>query len=218
MAENKALSGLLLAMMDIPAEIEADFNHWYDTEHVPERLAVPGFRGARRYKAVEGSPAYQALYELDSPEVLDRPEYQRLSEIKSEGTQRIVPQFRNFFRGVYREIPTEAPEVPAPANVGGVLLVGLSVPPEREEEFNAWYNTEHIPFLAQVPGVLRARRFEPIDGSKKYLAVYELADTNVIQSEAWAKAANTPWSARQRQWYQRWLNRILSKALTPVTA
>ena len=116
--------------------------------------------------------------------MLDRPEYKRLSELKSDGTQRIVPQFRNLFRGVYREMSTEAPKAPTPTKVGGVLLVGLSVPPERDEEFNAWYNTEHIPFLSQVPGVLRARRFEPIDGSKKYLAVYELADTNVIQSEA----------------------------------
>jgi hypothetical protein len=217
MAGGKASSGLLLAMMDIPAEVEADFNHWYDTEHIPERLAVPGFRGARRYKAVEGGPAYQALYELDSLDVLDTAEYKRLATINSEGTRRIVPQFQNMFRGVYREIATEVPETAAPEKVGAVLLVGLSVPVEHEEEFNAWYNTEHLPYLAAVPGVLRARRFEPTDGSKKYLAVYELTEPNIPNTDAWAKASNTPWSARQRTYYDRWL-RTISQALAPVTA
>lgn len=217
MAGNTASSGLLLAMMDVPAAIEADFNHWYDTEHIPERLAVPGFRAARRYQAVEGAPAYQALYELDSPDVLETAEYKRLATINSEGTRRIVPQFQNLFRGVYREIPTDVPAKAAPAQVGAVLLVGLSVPAEREEEFHAWYNTEHVPYLSAVPGVLRARRFEPVDGSNKFLAVYELDDPQVPYSEAWSKAANTPWSARQRTYYDRWL-RTISQALVPVTA
>lgn len=217
MAGGKASSGLLLAMMDIPADIESDFNRWYDTEHVPERLAVPGFRAARRYQAVEGGPAYQALYELDGPEVLESAEYKRLGTLNSEGTRRVVPKFQNLFRGVYREIATEAPERAAPEKVGGVLLVGLSVPAEHDEEFNAWYNTEHIPYLSAVPGVLRARRYEPTGGSKKYLAVYELADANVPYTDAWAKAANTPWSARQRTYYDRWL-RTISRSLVPVTA
>lgn len=209
--------GLLLAMMDIPADIEADFNRWYDTEHIPERLAVPGFRGARRYQAVEGSPRYQALYELDSVETLEHPEYQQLSQIRSEGTRRITPQFQNLQRGVFRQIFPEGAATSPPASVGGVLLIGLSPPPEREEEFHAWYNLEHIPFLSAVPGVLRARRFAPVDGSKSFLAVYELGDPDVTQSAEWDKARDTPWSARQRQYYQFWL-RIRSRALTPVKA
>lgn len=210
--------GLLLAMMDIPAEIEADFNHWYDTEHIPERLAVPGFRSARRFRAIDGSPRYQALYELESVAALEHPEYQKLSTIRSEGTQRITPQFQNLQRHVLTQIfPDPANTPPAPENVGGVLLVGLSAPPEREEEFHAWYNLEHIPFLSAVPGVLRARRFEPVDGSKKYLAVYELADPRVTESPEWEKARDTPWSARMRQHYQFWL-RVRSEALAPVGA
>ena len=217
MATTKA-PGLLLAMVDIPPELEADFNHWYDTEHIPERLAVPGFVGAQRYQAIEGEPKYQALYELESVDVLESPEYKRVSELRSEGTQRIMPQFRNLQRGVYTQIfPEGAQAAPAPAGTKAVLLVGLAVPPEREEEFHAWYNTEHIPFLSAVPGVLRARRFAPTDGSRRYLAVYEFADPDVMSTEAWEKAANTPWSARQRQWYDRWL-RVRSRALTPVTA
>ena len=35
--------GLLLVMMDIDPEYEGEFNRWYNEEHVPERLSVPGF-------------------------------------------------------------------------------------------------------------------------------------------------------------------------------
>ena len=66
-------SGLLLVMMDIDPEHEEDFNRWYDEEHVPERMAIPGFLTGRRYRAVEGGPKYLAIYEIKSPEVLDSP-------------------------------------------------------------------------------------------------------------------------------------------------
>ncbi|MGH2585424.1 MAG: hypothetical protein ACRDJE_10970, partial [Dehalococcoidia bacterium] len=191
--------GLLLAMTDIPAETEAEFNDWYDTEHIPERLAISGFRGAQRYRAIEGGPAYQALYDLESVAVLDQPEYAQLRENQSGRTQRITPQFRNLHRGIYTQIyPEGATAGAAPAGTTALLLVGISPPPGYEEEFEAWYNLEHIPYLAGVPGVLRARRFAPADGSNKLLAVYELAAAEVPSTDAWTKAADTPWTLRQR--------------------
>ena len=35
----------------------------------------------------------------------------------------------------------------------------MNIAPEHEAEFNEWYDKEHIPALAAVPGVLCARRF-----------------------------------------------------------
>ena len=210
--------GLLLVMTDIPAEIEAEFNDWYDSEHVPERLAIAGVRGARRYRAVEGAPAYQALYDLESVAVLDTPAYKKLNETPSERTRRILPQFRNAHRGVYTQIfPEVAEAAPAPEGTAALLLVGISPPPGYEEEFHAWYNTEHIPFLARVPGVLRARRFAPVDGSKRYLAVYELDDPDVPLTKEWDQARDTPWSARQRPRLRLWI-RVRSKLLVPARA
>ena len=213
---GSATPGLLLALVDVPPEIEADFNRWYDTEHIPERLAVPGFRAARRYRSVEpggpfpsyyeGTPRYQTLYELDSPAVLDSPAYQRLGENLSQDTQRLVPHLKNLHRGVYEEILPDPQGRGDPVEVGGLLLVGLTVPPEHDEEFNAWYDTEHIPYLAAVPGVLRARRFAPVDGSKQYLAVYEFADLDVILTDAWNKAAYTPWTQRLLGFSKFWLH------------
>ena len=69
--------GLLLTMTETPPGIEAEFNRWYDTEHLPERLAIPGFISARRWEAdlPPGQGKYLATYELESASVLDSSEY-----------------------------------------------------------------------------------------------------------------------------------------------
>ena len=69
--------GLLLTMTEPPAAMEEEFNAWYDDEHMAERLAIRGFRSARRWVA-DGAPGegkYLATYELDSLAVLQSPEY-----------------------------------------------------------------------------------------------------------------------------------------------
>jgi hypothetical protein len=51
-------TGLLMVWSDIDAEFEADFNRWYDEEHISQLLQVPGFLSAGRYTAVRGGPKY----------------------------------------------------------------------------------------------------------------------------------------------------------------
>ncbi len=48
----------------------------------------------------------------------------------------------------------------APAGAGGLLVASMNVDPAAEPEFNEWYNAEHLPQLAAVPGVLCARRYQ----------------------------------------------------------
>lgn len=69
--------GLLLTMTEPPAAMEEEFNAWYDEEHMAERLAIPGFRSARRWVAdvAPGEGKYLATYELDSPGVLQSAPY-----------------------------------------------------------------------------------------------------------------------------------------------
>lgn len=106
---EKRGAGLLLVMIDIDPEYEDEFNRWYNTEHFPERVACEGFLSARRYVAVEGSPKYLAIYELESPEVIGGEAYARLSP-PSEWTTRISRQFLHSVRNVYRDITPEVPE------------------------------------------------------------------------------------------------------------
>src|SRR5712691_7431502 len=67
--------GMLLTSMDIDASDEAEFNRWYDREHLGERVAIDGFLEARRYVAHEGSPKYLCLYSTATFDVLDSPAY-----------------------------------------------------------------------------------------------------------------------------------------------
>ena len=98
--------GLLLVMMDIDPEHEEEFNRWYEEEHLPERLGIAGIRSARRFRAVEGAPRYLALYELESPAVLDSDAYAYYyeGEGRTAWTERILGKAKNFVRNVYVEI------------------------------------------------------------------------------------------------------------------
>ncbi len=49
-------NGLLAVWIDIAPEAEGEFNEWYNVDHVPALVGVPGVYGARRYVAVEGNP------------------------------------------------------------------------------------------------------------------------------------------------------------------
>jgi hypothetical protein len=50
--------GIFLVYVDIDAQHDKEFNEWYNTEHLPELLAVPGILAAARYQAVKGGPKY----------------------------------------------------------------------------------------------------------------------------------------------------------------
>ena len=56
--------GIFLVYVDIDANHDKEFNDWYNTEHLPELLAVPGILSAARYTAVKGGPKCLAFYEL----------------------------------------------------------------------------------------------------------------------------------------------------------
>ena len=87
----------------------------------------------------------------------------------------------------------------AAENAGGVILVAMTPDPEREEEFNDWYNTEHIPFFNRLPGVIMARRFRALTGSPKYVALYHVESIDIYATRAWMVINETPWILRMRR-------------------
>ena len=64
---------MYLVQMDIPAELEDEFNRIYDTEHVPNILKAPGVHGCTCYRLestnAPGMARYAAVYVIDSPDV-----------------------------------------------------------------------------------------------------------------------------------------------------
>lgn len=82
----------------------------------------------------------------------------------------------------------------------GLLLTLTEPPPAMEEEFNAWYDEEHLAERLSIPGFRSARRWvaDVPAGAGKYLATYELDSAAVLTSPAYlAKFENaTPWTRR----------------------
>src|SRR5690348_16493050 len=64
---------------------------------------------------------------------------------------------------------------------------------KHEQEFNSWYNTRHLPQLTAIQGILDAARYVAVKGGPKYLAVYELENSAVIESDAFVHRPRTEW-------------------------
>ena len=94
--------GMLLTSMDIDASNEAEFNRWYDREHLEERVAIPGFLEARRYVAHDGNPKYLSLYSTETFEVLDSPVYRTVLANQTAWSKANIARFKNMIRGVAR--------------------------------------------------------------------------------------------------------------------
>ena len=94
--------GMLLTSMDIAPSDEADFNRWYDREHLQERVAIDGFIEARRYLAEQGSPKYLCLYSTCSIDVLNSESYRTRLAHPSEWSVATMAKFKNMIRSVAR--------------------------------------------------------------------------------------------------------------------
>lgn len=190
--------GLLIAAMDFSNVAEDEFNDWYDLEHIPERQRVPGFLTLQRWIGAEDPRQSVATYDLEAREVLQSPAYRAI------GGENLSPWSKRVTAKVGRLLPRFEGEqilpgdATAPTNAGGLLVVAMTPAPQHETEFNAWYDTEHVPALARVPGVLAARRFRSA-GSPKYLALYHLASPEVVSGADWKRASeSTPMPAHIR--------------------
>ena len=85
----------------------------------------------------------------------------------------------------------------------GLLLAMMEPPPAMEEEFQDWYDTEHFPERRDCEGFVTAGRYICIDGFPRYLALYDLADTNVLRGPDYARIAGAKYSA--------WTHRVISR-------
>jgi hypothetical protein len=94
--------GMLLTSMNIDAAHEAEFNRWYDREHLEERVAITGFLEARRYVAHDGNPKYLSLYSTETFEVLDSPAYRTALANQTAWSKANIAHFQNMIRGVAR--------------------------------------------------------------------------------------------------------------------
>lgn len=208
-------AGMLFSQMEPPAGWEDDFHDWYDTEHVPARLALDGFTGATRYRALDGEPAYLAVYEIADLGVLDTPGYRRLKDDPSERTVRMLDNVRGFTRFTC-ELTSDTGGEPGPF----LSVVAFAVPEEDRAAFDDWYETEHVPALLKADDWLRVRRWRVRSGDGgpwTHIALHDLASREVMDSPERAAArvgpkrdalAGRDWFTRSGRWLYEVLNRF----------
>lgn len=97
--------GILAIWNDCAQGRDADFEHWFQSEHLAERLAVPGFRRGRRHEAVSGAPRYFVFYLTDTPEVLvSAPYLERVNNPTPLTVEMMSKVFRNMNRTVCERV------------------------------------------------------------------------------------------------------------------
>jgi hypothetical protein len=180
--------GLITVWLHVPPEREDEFNDWYTLEHLAHVTNLPGFTGARRYAAVDTTPKYLAWYETEDERVEPGPAFQHIVQHPTGWSRRI----RTFYgdhrlRHNYRLAWSQGAE-PAPDAPWLYTVQTDCADPGRAAEFWDWYDREHLPALAAVPGVLRTRRYEAVMGAPCSLAAYELSAREAFESPAWLDA------------------------------
>ena len=97
-------------------------------------------------------------------------------------------------------MPRQSKKHPSQPIGGTIMVVMMEVDPEHEEEFNRWYNEEHLAERLEIPGYISARRFklEEGEGVLKYLCIWELEDASPLQSEEYKAQQLRPSELRDR--------------------
>ncbi|PPR63788.1 MAG: hypothetical protein CFH10_00416 [Alphaproteobacteria bacterium MarineAlpha4_Bin2] len=191
--------GLLIAAFDFSGAHRDEFHDWYDLEHIPERKTVPGFDLCERWIGDDAPNISVATYDLASIEAIRSHDYQAIAYANSSvWTKRVTSMCTRLLRFDGEQISPG--DMSAPTGAGALLMNAMNVAPEGDADFNAWYDEEHLPALAAVPGTLAARRYrarlDDPDRTHEYVAIYHLASADVTRSKAWEKAVDTPWSAK----------------------
>ena len=90
---------LLIVRIDVAPEMEEELNRWYNEEHIPNLLRVPGVIWAKRGVNTGKGPKYIAVYEHENADVRQSDAYREAAE--TEWTHKMIPHFLKLEREVY---------------------------------------------------------------------------------------------------------------------
>lgn len=207
--------GLLFSQMEPPAELTGEFHDWYENDHIPARMAIPGFASADRYEVIDGSPRYLACYHLYDLGALQSPEYKRLKADPGPLTERMLGAVKGFTRYTCLQVSDTGETVDEPA---ALFAVAFEVPDTDVDEFDAWYGDEHVPLLMEVDGWQRVRRYVRTGGFDgpgwTHLALHELSDVSALDDPRRAAARDT--DRRDRLTRHEWFNRSWRWLYRPI--
>jgi hypothetical protein len=152
-------SGVLAFWHDVVPGGDGEFDEWHLREHIPERVAVPGFLRARRYVTLGEPPRYFYFYETESVDTLRSPAYLARLGDPTPWTRRTMPLVRNNTRTACRVTASRG------RGLGGVVAtLQLGPRPGREEELRSWLTATALPTASEHPGVVAAHLLEGDEG------------------------------------------------------
>lgn len=206
------MPGLLLVFSQPGPDLtDEEFNEYYENEQIPQFRAIPGFTSWSRWVAVDGKrPGFVAFYDLTSPDVLAQPPYSELAAKRTERDTSIVSRLALVDRRTYtlRE-PVYPPKAGAAYDALApgpfVSIVEIEAKAEFQDQFDQWYDEEHIPMIAKVPGWLRSCRFVLEDAPAQIgaeatatrpprnLAIHEWETPAAFETPEFKEATSTPW-------------------------
>lgn len=142
---------------DIAPEVRADFEHWHAHEHFPERLAIPGFLRASRWRSADGGDGMFVLYELEDHAVLGSPAYLARLNTPSPWSTRLMPHHRHMVRSQCHVL-----ESGGGVTASHLLTVRLAPVAGREAELQAALRglSQTLPLRPGIVG-LHLLRHEP---------------------------------------------------------
>ena len=179
---------ILFDALTVARENTFVFDAWYANRYLPEVFASGRFASVRRYLSpIRGS--YLAIFEASKDLAL---------ESLAAPHELIVARER------FAADPIGA-RIAAGADEGGVLEADIlypvlfRVPSHREQEFNAWYEEEHMEMLLRCEYWRMCRRYRirgAGDGGFTHVALHYLTDLRALESPERERARSTPWRDR----------------------
>ncbi|MBS0319164.1 MAG: hypothetical protein JSR18_01370 [Proteobacteria bacterium] len=147
-------TGTVLIWNDVVPEGVTRFYEWHDKEHIPERLALPGFLRGRRLRSAGHSPEWLTIYEAEDLSALVSPEYLQRLNAPTPATTETLRYFRNTSRAVCRLVHSVG------SSTGGhVVTLRLDVDPAREASMLDHLRRRAFPDAMAHPGVIACHLF-----------------------------------------------------------
>ena len=141
--------GILGVWSDITPEAAADYDAWYEEDHMFERLVVDGFHRARHYRTVSGAQQFFTYFVTDNAAVMQSPAYLESANSSSPWTQRILPHFRNTNRTAFNVIRRIG------WGYGAVsMTIRLAPADGRASKLNDWLGQELFPAALKPHGII----------------------------------------------------------------
>lgn len=203
------VGAVLIELIDAGEDWGDEWRRWFDAVCLPARLSVPGVRAGRRGRGyqnraaqaiADAEPLDICLFDLESEEVVDSPEWGAAEARCAEAGPWLARHRSLAVASVLRSLASNHADYAPPGMQRAGILHGAfyEVPAEHHEEFNDWYNTEHVPVQMRVPGYLTARRFQDVSEPERFVALYDVVSVESTSSAAAIQAMQSPWSDRIR--------------------